>query len=322
MQMTRRDAWLEWSQSPAGNRVIVVGQWEARFGEKLAEHPFTEIVLFNGNNWGDFSYLLPYRESLRSIEVAAADDYSGLAAFTGVEKLVLRAAPRKLGTFDLTRYTRLRELGIGWHPKYPVDVISRLPILERCRIYGAKVETISELGASRALRSLTLDRSSKLKSLAGIEGFPSLEALHAGPCSQRLLLTGLDQCSQLKTLKLVGPMGVSKINVLSSINRLEELVIEGPADAPYSTGLFADKPALRQVGIYGDLSGRSVAPLLAATTLRSFLIRPVSETAVALMERTDARQACAKREFDIEATPGKHGILAMTLPKTSVRGRE
>jgi hypothetical protein len=61
---------------------------------------------------------------------------------------------------------------------------------------------------------------------------------------------------------------------------------------------------------------------LAATTLRSFLIRPVSETALALMERTDARQACARREFDIEATPGKHGILAMTLPKTSVRGRE
>lgn len=313
--MTHRDAWLEWSQSPAGKRVTVVGRWEPRFSEELARRPFEEIVFFNGNEWGDFSYLLPYQETLQSIEVAAGDDYSGLAAFTGITKLVLRAAPRRLGTFDLTKYVQLRELDVNWHPKYPVDLIQRLPALERCRIYGAKVETVSELGPSPVLRSLTLDRSSKLRSLLGIEGFPSLEELHAGPSGERLSLSGLDRCVQLKTLKIVGPNGVSEIDVLKSLSHLERLVIEGPADIPYSSSLFADKPALRQVAVYGDLAGDSVEPLLAAATLQSFVIRPVSETAATLMERTGARQACAKRGFEIEATRGKHGILAMASPK-------
>lgn len=308
MHVAEGDSWLEWSGPPDRRRVLVFHRWHPRFAQELADKRPSEVVLFNGNEWGDFSYLHPLKDSLLTLEVAAAEDYSGLMPLRALERLVLRAAPRRLGMFDLAAFSHLLEVDLCWYPKYRLPLFVG-PRLRALRLYDAPVQSVAELGPSSTLEALQLDNSRKLSSLEGVQQLPKLRELRVGPCLTTLDISAVGACKQLKQLRIVSRRDVVHMHELAHLRQVERVEID--ADATYTFSSFKSLTALRSLSARGEWADDAVSALLALPQLKSVTLQPSREGTTALAKRIGLPAVASRHGFEMSLRGGVRGLLVL-----------
>lgn len=309
----RGECWLEWSGPPERRRVLVFQRWDPRFAEDLAQQPLSEVVLFNGNDWGDFSYLHPYKDSLRTLEVAAADDYSGLMPLSSLERLVLRAAPRTMGQFDLAAFSDLVEVDLYWSSKYPLPIL-QWPRLRECRLYGTPIRSLAQLGQSSTLRALRLDSCRQLSSLDGMGKLQNLRDLRVGPSAKAIDISAVGECPQLRQLRIVSRGGVANAHALARARQLERVEID--AEASYDFRDFESMTQLQTLSVRGEWAGSAAAGLLSLPNLKTVAIQPTRESAASCIERLGLREAANRHGFALSVRGGARGLLVLERTAT------
>ncbi len=308
MQVGAGDCWLEWTGTPDRRRVLVFNRWEARFADELAKQPPQEVVLFNVKDWGDFSYLYPYKDSLLTLEVAAADDYSGLVPLKALRRLVLRGAPRRMGSFDLSVFRDLVEVDLCWFAKYPLP-LPRWPNLRDCRLYDAPVQSIAEIGGSSTLHSLRLDSCRRLASLDGIQALTNLHELRVGPSAKAIDIAAIGGHKSLRSLRIVSRVAAVNIEALAETRQLERIEID--AEATYSFSLFKSMDQLQSLSVRGDWLDGAASDLLSLPKLKSVAIQPSKERSPDLVERLGLSALAARHGFAMSARGGARGLVVL-----------
>lgn len=288
--------------------ITIHGGWKPEFAGELNAGPWDSITLFNGDQWGDFSFLLPFKDRIRTLSVAAGLDYSPLLALDRLERLVLRAPPRKIGSFDLCRFPHLRHLDVWWHPKYSQACFG-LPELEECRIYAFPAADLTGIAPSATLRSLTLDKPAHLASLEGVARLPALRSLAAGPSRSPIDLAALAGCRGLEEIRIESPKGVSGVGAVLGLPQMRQLVIDAPSLQNLDLAPVGRLRNLSRLFLVGRLDQVDWPALLDLPHIEWVQLLPPDEQVDALLQ--DLRPRLTPARFELRVARGRKAAILL-----------
>ncbi len=216
---------------------------------KGLERSHPEIVFVKYGDFGDYSWLLPFRDNIRKIRFAMpVPDGRFLEKFPVLEEVLSLCEEKP--KIDLAALHGLKRLDLVWNKKYRPDSLRNLPLTE-LQITSWNQSDVGTLSGILALESILLTGGS-LRSLDGIEGLPNLQSLDIrsmrklediDACRRAPVLSGVSFCNlpALASIAALGQMQGLRAISLETLSAIKDI-------DPVFTGLARTGIRLVDVG--------------------------------------------------------------------------
>lgn len=274
---------------PGGERALIVnapGGPEA--AAELAAGGF-DLVCLGSGNWPDFSFLVPYRDRIRWLEIQGEIiDADSLNKLTGLTHLYLDDSSPRL---DLLAFRQLEVAFLPWHKRYPASFFS-LPNLRCLTLSYYAGSDCRDIAAAKGLERLDL-RMGGLQSLAGLERVPGLKQLSLANLRKLTDVSAAAACTGLEVLHIEKCPAVADVAFVEALGSLRELFLDCASPG------FADLAWLSRM--------RSMVDILIAVPVQSIDWNCVFELPELQRVVIDTHPGYRIDEAELIALAGAHG---------------
>jgi hypothetical protein len=245
--------------------LLLQGQWEPEIADVMKQYRITHLRLNAPTERHarlDFLGELTFLERV-DLSALSVPDVSPLYELHGLRRLTISGIKKEI---DFTRFPKLEELRIDWHPKFfsSVRACGQLRTLGIGNYNDADLQQFNNL---QFLEELVVSRS-RLENLAGVEHFPKLGRLSLDFAKRLETLEPLDACRELWYLTVDEAKNLRQIDPVSRLANLRELCLKRCPEIE-SLRPIQGAHALEYVGLLetttikdGDLSALLTLPML------------------------------------------------------------
>jgi hypothetical protein len=213
---------IRYYESWAASMMEAEGPWTAAHTAAWSMNR-PDGLIYRTEDDGNVDFL-PELPGLRLLAVSGnPTDDSAIGRAVGLERVVLQTTAKN--RLDWSALDRLARLDVSSRPG--LESLAAAGGLQSLVVWECEEPDLSVLGTIGSLRELALKPARKLRSLAGIDGLPSLVSLELNYVPVALDLAPLGALPDLRVLTLQGCRRQLSLEGIEQSTGLRELYLEG-----------------------------------------------------------------------------------------------